>query len=162
GSPETERRFESELARATEYGYWTASPKAIPVEKLDTLPVLLMTRFSALREWEVSEEANAILIASPLSGSPIGPCFAFPSTKRWQTGEWGSGQGSPPDPEVQKIFTSQVRKLDARKLCEIPWQAGRVALTYISYDWRASTLITELTGPPAEAKRVSGERAAEF
>jgi hypothetical protein len=159
---ETRRRIEWELAQAKDSGYWTAAPKKIAVEKRGSLPLLLMVHFTALREWEVSEEANAILIASALSGSPIEPCFAFPSSKRWRPGEWGSRHGDPPAADEQKIFTSQLRTLDARGLCNIPWQAGRVAITYMAYDWRAPTVITELTGPPVESKPIPADRAAAF
>lgn len=160
---ETQRRFEWELAQAREAGYWTAAPKSIAVEKRDSLAMLLMVHFSALREWEVSEEANAILIASVLSGKPIEPCFAFPSSKRWGPGEWGSRHGDAPSPDEQKIFTSQIRTLDARKLCNIPWQSGRVAITYVVYDWRAPTIITELIGSsPVETEPIPAERAAAF
>ena len=159
---ETARRFETELSRSNAAGFWIAAPKSLAVEKRASLPLLLLAHFSAMREWEVAEEANAILVTSPLSSGPMQPCFAFPSDKRWQPGDWGSRQGAPPGPDERTIFTSQIRTLDARALCKIPWKAGRVAVTHISYDLRSDTIITELTGPPVETKPIPAERAAAF
>ena len=155
-------RLEMQLAGATEAGSWITAPGALSVERNHSLPLMLLTRIDAMREWEASEEANGILIASVLSDVPLGPCFAFPSNKRWSAGDWGSRHGRPPDADTRTVFTSRIRTLDARALCKIPWKAGRVALTYISYDQRSNTVITQLTGPAQPMERLPAARVAAF
>lgn len=158
----TVNQAEAYLSRADASGVWLAAPRNVDVTRQPRLPVLLMSRADAMRVWSVNDDANAMLVASPLSGAPLPPCMAYPSNKRWAPGDWGSRIGPAPDPSTAGIMTSQMRTLDARALCRLPWAAGRVALTYLAFDWVSNTVVTELQGPAAAPVGVSAESAAAY
>lgn len=147
----TVNQAEAFLSRAEAIGVWLAAPRRVDTTRQSRLPLLLLSRTHALRTWSVDTDANAVLVASPLEAAPLAPCMAFPSTKRWAPGDWGSLVGPAPDPSTAAVATSQLITLDARSLCRLPWTAGRVALTYLAYDWASNTVVTELQGPKGSA-----------
>lgn len=159
----TVNQAEAFLSRAEASGVWLAAPRQVDLARQSRLPLLLMSRADAMRVWSVNDDANAVLVASPLSAAPLAPCMAYPSNKRWAPGDWGSRVGPAPDASTAAIATTQMRTLDAKRLCNLPWMPGRVALTYLAFDWVSNTVVTELQGPPGPAPTgVSAAGAAAY
>jgi hypothetical protein len=138
------------------------APERVDVSARQELPLLQARRATGLRDWEVALERNAILVAVDLERGGVFYGWAFRPRKRYNRDSLERSRQGPPPSEEQPSVSARLSVLDARKLTGLPWQAGRYAFTFISWDWVSNTVKVDLTegaAPPRKAEPLSPEES---
>ncbi|QRK13130.1 hypothetical protein JQX13_25750 [Archangium violaceum] len=138
------------------------APDRVDVSAREVLPLLQARRATGLRDWEVEPRRNAILVAVDLERGGVLHGWAFRPRKRYNPNSLDrSMQGQPPSEDNPSVH-ARLSILDARRLTGLPWQAGRYAFTFISWDWVSNTVTVDLTegaAPPREPEPLSMEES---
>jgi hypothetical protein len=129
------------------FGILAALPRTLDSRSHSFLPMILLSKRTAVRVWDVNFDINTLIVTADLDRGGVRWCRAYPSNKRWETGTYGSRIGPKPEGKEAQIFISKAEVLDIRRLCNLSWGPGRYAVTVISYDWITNTMTTKIDGP---------------
>jgi hypothetical protein len=160
-------RLMSELSKTSFKGIAIRAPRGIQLDDHSELPVILFSRSTGLRDWEVSFERNSTIVAVDLLSGRIfqGHAFASPKKRDFANADL-SMEGSRPDKTEAESISTGAEKLDVKVLLSLPWHPTRYAITVITHDWVSNTVIVELTSQSGRARRPLGyfsfERAVEL
>ena len=126
-------------------GALLGSPAQIDIEKQERLPLLWATRTSNLRSWQVVTLRNSSLVVVDLFTGKVTLQNAFFGPKKIDyQHEPKSAEGSLDDVLAPKGATADCEVLDVRAIANIPWHAGRYAISLLMYDWLSNTVTVEL------------------
>ena len=125
------------------------APRQVMTGLHDKLPVIMATRFSGERDWEVRLVDNCTLVGTNLQNGSVRFANALISEKELRTR--GGRQRVPkgPKPPGLAVAAAQLTELDARSQLHIKWDTGTWALSVIYYDWPSNTVVAELKGNEA-------------
>lgn len=126
-------------------GMVIGAPQVVDTAWRTELPLLWLTRISDLRAWQVQLKRNCTLVVSDLLSGQTTLHYAFTSRKRIDFNKLRrSRQGPAPSGRAAESVQADARALDARTVANLPWRAGRYALSLISYDWQSNPVQVEL------------------
>jgi len=111
---------ESRLLDMDFWGVAVNAPRQIWTDHHDKLPLIMATRFSGERGWEVRLRDNCILVGTNLQDGSVH--FA------------------------NALVTEKLTELDARGRLHIRWNTGIWSLGVIYYDWSSNTVVVDLKG----------------
>jgi len=141
---------ESRLLDVDFSGVAVNAPRQIPTARRDKLPLIMATRSSGERDWDVRLEDNLILVGTNLQDGTVHFANALLTEKELQSR--GGRQKVPkgPRPPGLALAAAQLTELDARGRLHIKWNTATWALGVIYYDWCSNTVVVELKGdePP--------------
>jgi hypothetical protein len=148
------------------------APPTVDTKKQAMLPVALLQAGDGVRQWNVNTEVNSILVAVDLVDGSVRAANMHPTKKRYDPGERPKSREGALLDDAKSVRSVAVNRFDAHQLLDLPWHAGRVALTVLQQDWRSNAVQVELTGgdptPPKElqltveqAKELADRRAAD-
>jgi len=146
--------FESKLSAADFDGVAINAPKEIPIGAHSELPVVLGTKETLLRAWEVVRGQNCVLIATESNTGQVRMAQAFPDPpgKALFVAAPEATRGPKPEGATAEGTVATVRKIDAKKLLSLPWQPGTFSLAIVMYDWASNQVQVSLQGDGERAK----------
>ena len=166
--------LERQVLRMELQGIRIRAPEHLDVRTQTQLPVLLLSKCTGLRDWQVNPRRNAVLVGVDGGTGTVRAGWAFPTHKRINTERMQRSleQADEPGPEDAASVMVSAQLLTGREALDLPWTAGEHSLTLIRYDWRSNTVRVRLVdrieaqaaGYPAENARklVSNEVPARF
>jgi len=141
------RGLEDRLLDADYLGLAISAPTQVSITQKQELPFLMAHRRTMLRDWEMSGDRNMFLVAceansrqvlaSSLMAMPEGP--GLPGRPMFI-------ETPKPDELEQEAIVSGVRRFDARRVLELPWEPGVWKFTAVVHDWVSNTVEVELVG----------------
>jgi hypothetical protein len=143
-------------------GLAIGAPATVDLGRQDgAIPLLVGTRQTGLREWEVEYDQNLRIIISDLSTGKV--LMGMPSImgKREETPE-PSMTGAPPNEINAASVVTSVRKFDLGHLFETEWRPTRLAVTAIVFDWVSNTRVVTLKGGELAAEQISPQHPSNF
>ncbi|HWR51288.1 MAG TPA: hypothetical protein VN428_09285 [Bryobacteraceae bacterium] len=127
------------------------APRTIDTARRSTLPVLVATRLSGQRRWEVEYNHNAWFVVSDLITGRVTAARPFVPGKR-ELNAKPSMRGTPPNAINAATLVNAVRTVDVRSFAPVEWQRGRVAVTVVYFDTSSNTVVVELMGAEREKR----------
>lgn len=150
---------ESRLLDMDFSGVAVNAPQQIVTDQHDKLPLIMATRSSGERGWEVSLADNCILVGTNLQDGTVHFANALVTEKELQSRGGRERPPKGPKPPGLALAGAQLTELDARGRLHIKWDTGTWALGVIYYDWASNAAVVELKGdepaPPSPARPVS-------
>lgn len=136
------------LSHTSFQGIAIAAPQRVAVGSHDTLPVIMLQQQDGMRQWQVDVEQSSVLIAVDLRTGLMRSSPAFFNEKRRYAHAKPQVEEPepPPEEEMAEAIISGAYELDARARLSLPWEAGVLALTVISFDWSSNTVSVQLLG----------------
>ncbi len=153
----TQREFQ--LVDIDFWGVVVNAPSRISTDRHDKLPLVIATRYSGERGWDVRLKNNAILVGTNLQDGTVHFAKAFVSERELASRLLGEKAPRGPRPSGLPIRSASIRTVDIRRRLNMKWGTGTWALGVINYDWPSNAVFVELKGhEPArysEARPVS-------
>ena len=122
------------------------APRKIATSRRATLPLVLASRSSGERDWEVPVRENCILVGVNLDDGTVRMADPL-ATEKERTNR--GGRETPPRGEKPTGLASegaQLTALEARKPLRIEWNTAKWALAMLNFDWRSNVVIVDLDG----------------
>jgi hypothetical protein len=121
------------------------SPKVVTTDTTDQLPVVMATCKTGLRGWEVRQKQNCILVSVERETDTVHFGEVFMDIKeKTSRAKLPEEKREKPDPSSLAAAVAGAYRFDARRVGNIPWEPGKIALSVISYDWVSNTVEVEL------------------
>ncbi len=130
------------------------APRTVPLDRRHEIPILIGSRYTDQREWEVHREQNSVVVAADLKTGEVRTGWPFLMGKRRLTPP-PSGTGAAPDAASASSISTGVERVDLRELFAQTWPSTRLAVSVIDYDWVSNVVVVSIEKegpPPAEAK----------
>lgn len=127
-------------------------PERLDLQTRDELPLLLLSRTTGLRDWQVTPQRNAVLVSVDQSTGTVRTAWAFPTHKRINVERMQRSlrEGDLPEPEDADSVMVTAQRLAVRQALDLPWTAGEHCLTLIRYDWPSNTVRVRLEAQPVK------------
>lgn len=120
-------------------------PARLDIDAHEELPILLLSRTTALRNWQVEPRRNMVLVGVDRGTGIVRTAWAFPTHKRINVESIPrSMRGNTPGPEASQDLSAKARILKGREALDLPWVASELSFTVICYDWVSNTARTAL------------------
>jgi hypothetical protein len=136
--------LENQLLDLEFEGLAISAPRLVSADQEPSLPVVMATRKSLSRAYEVMQMDNCFFVSADLNTGEVVLAQAFPDLEQPLPGPVGPRPPLPPD--IVEGATARLYLLDAYPRLGLPWRPRRMALTVVSYDWVSNTVEVELTG----------------
>jgi hypothetical protein len=140
---------ESRLLDTEFFGVAVNAPRQIMTGRHDKLPLIMATRLSGERDWDVRLRDNCILVGTNLRDGTVRFANALVSEKELRSRGGRQKVAKGPKPPGLALAAAQLTELDARGRLHIKWNTGTWALGVIYYDWPSNTVVVELKGDEA-------------
>lgn len=137
---------ESDLLDMDFFGIAVNAPSNISTDRRDGLPLIMATRFSGERDWDVQLRENCILAGTNLQDGTVHFSNAFVSEKELRSRGMREKVPRGPKPPNLALETAQLVQLFPKSRLNIRWNTGIWALGIIYYDWPSNTVVVELKG----------------
>lgn len=129
------------------------APKAVHLERQPTLPVLVASVASGLRNWQVNFKPNLHLFLRNLASGELSAVQPLVSLRRGSP-QLASGKGTPPDDTTATSVYSSVERIDLRERLADQLKPGSFALTAVVNELASNTVAMKIEGgAPAQAAR---------
>ncbi len=133
------------------HGLALGAPSKVDLSQQEHLPLLLFTRTTGLRNWEVLHKPNTRLVAVELNTGRTEIRLALGGgRKRAPADGPRSMEGEPPVEDDAEASHTDLHQLEAREVLDLSWEPGVWAFTSIIYDWVSNTTVVELADPTEE------------
>ena len=137
---------ESRLLDMDFFGVAVNAPPRIFTARHDKLPLIMATRSSGERGWDVRLADNCILVGTNLQDGTVHFANALVSEKELRSRGGREKVAKGPKPPGLALAAAQLTELDAKGRLHIKWNTGKWALGVIYYDWPSNTVVVELQG----------------
>lgn len=120
-------------------------PAVVDTARQNNLPLLWAVVASNLRQWRVVGERNSTLVvADLLTGKVMVQDAYFGPKKQSLHGIPMSAEGDAASVDAPRGSSASTEVLDVRGIVNLPWQAGRYAVTMLMHDWKSNTATVQL------------------
>jgi hypothetical protein len=131
------------------------APKAVHLERQATVPVLVGSVASGLRNWQVNFKPNLHLLLRNLASGELSVVQPLISVRRGAP-QLASGKGTPPDDATAFSVYSSVERIDLRERLLDALKPGSFALTAVVNELASNTVPLRIEGgAPAPAERAT-------
>jgi hypothetical protein len=137
------------------------APAVVKLDQHPDVPVLVATRQTGQREWEVKYDQNALVVAVDLQSGIVRSSRQFSKNKLEMTHE-PSRTGPPPDVINATAVNTSVRRFYLGEVCDTEWRPAKLAVTVIVYDWISNTVVTTLEKSGEEPQQISPRNPSDF
>lgn len=129
-------------------GIALGGPSVADVDPEAGVPLLLLTRLTGTRTWEVSVRDNTRLVGVNLADGSAIVAHAFPSGRRRDAANRPKSRaGAPPEAENAASISTDIHELDARRLLDLPATSGTWAFSVMCHDLvTRPAVVVELRG----------------
>ena len=146
---------ESRLLDMDFWGVAVNAPRQIWTDRHDKLPLIMATRFSGERGWEVRLRDNCILVGTNLQDGSVHFANALVTEKELRSRGGREKVPKGPKPPGLASAAAQLTELDARGRLHIRWNTGIWSLGVIYYDWSSNTVVVDLKGDEEAKPRLA-------
>lgn len=123
------------------------APRALHLERQPTVPVLVGSVGSGLRNWQVNFRPNLHLFLRNLTSGELSVVQPLLSMRRGAP-QLASGKGTPPSDANAASVYSAVERIDLRERLGEALKPGRFALTAVVHDLASNTVPLGIEGGP--------------
>lgn len=136
---------ESQLLDIEYFGISINAPTHVLVEKNNQLPIIVATRFTALRNWQYVLADSLLLVGVNLNNgeSHVVDALATEKDLKYKQSPVEDSIKRPPEDELSSE-AAQVFKIDARKQLNMAWQPSIWSFGLIYHDWKSNTIKVKL------------------
>jgi len=113
-------------------------PRSVDLGRIGSVPALLATRQTGLREWEVHSRQNTIFVQRDLNRGEVRLGWPLVKGKRMRTPD-PSRSGPPLDSVNAQSKSAGVQRIDLLEAGLVDRRSARVAVTAIVYDQASNT-----------------------
>jgi hypothetical protein len=137
------------------------APKVVKLDQHRDVPVLVATRQTGQREWEVKYDQNTLVVAVDLQSGIVRSGRQFTKNKLEMTAV-PSRTGPPPDVINATAVTTSVRRFYLGEVLDTEWRPAKLAVTVIVYDWLSNTVVTTLEKSGEQPQQISPRNPSDF
>lgn len=121
------------------------------------LRLLLLSKTTGLRSWQVNADRNAVLVGVDGATGAVRSGWAHPTHKRLNVDMLPRSRAvdEAPGPEDAESLMVTAEILAARQILQPTWSDGELDLTLISYDWVSNTVRVQLRSGSSPAAGVA-------
>jgi len=138
-------RRERQLMDAGFVGVAANAPTAINIDKFGELPIVIASRCSGKRAWDVPLRENCFLVGTNLRDASVSFGRPFVTERELASRGGRVKREKGPAPDNLPTAAATVRRFDARQKLKMKWQPGSWSLGVIHYDWGSNTVTVKLT-----------------
>ncbi|MCM8534117.1 MAG: hypothetical protein NE330_23345 [Lentisphaeraceae bacterium] len=128
-------------------GMWLAAPKVSRLSNNETIPVLLLAKYNALRLWEVDFPSNITALVSNLRTGQVYYGKVFPISKKYTPGTIGSRVGLRPEGLELQSGAEKIHLVDLRGINNFEFESDKYSVTFICFDRVTNTKRLSVKGP---------------
>jgi hypothetical protein len=137
-----------------------AAPRLIRIDKQKERPVLIATRTTGLRDWQVDWRQNGRAILVDLNNGAMKSARLYGTHKRRSTPLPSMSGPEPDDINAATVSTDVNKHTTMLDFLGIEWRPGRFALVVVNYDWVSNAVEVVLEQEEAEPLPIPEARPA--
>lgn len=142
----TARELTHRLLLSPRYrGIAIGTPHRVDLALHSVIPLLFVTQYSGVRDWEVVGFTNRVLLVSDLERGDFRAVYLTNATKHRlpESLPQSRAEGGPAQ-DASRRMVPEVIMFDARRIIVPPLELGHFAFTVLEHDWITNTTVIEI------------------